>query len=339
MRATTIKLLVFATVMVLIFAGLVVVFSQYRSGDTKGYHAVFSDASGLKKGDKVRISGVVVGSVTGVSINGVDQAAVNFNADAKYPLLQSTHADVRYENLTGDRYLELTQAPGSAKELGAGGTIPASQTAPALDLDVLLGGFKPLFSALDPDQVNRLAASLLQVLQGQGNTLVSLLSGTSEFTKTLADRDQLIGEVINNLNTVLGTVDKHNDQFSDIINNLQQVISQLAASRDPVANSLTDIDHATGTLASLLTDTRPNIKDDVNQLNRTMSVLNADSSQKELNWVLENMPAAYRQLVRVGSYGSFFNFYVCKMAFQFDGLGGKPMTLVMHEQKTGRCAP
>lgn len=144
MRSNTVKLSIFALVMVLIFAALALVFSQYRFGSADRYHAVFVDASGLKSGDKVRIAGVPVGSVKGVEIADGTVAQVDFDVDAKYRLLTTTGATVRYENLVGDRYLELLEGPGGTDELADGGTIPIDRTAPALDLDMLLGGFKPL---------------------------------------------------------------------------------------------------------------------------------------------------------------------------------------------------
>lgn len=130
MRATTVKFLAFTTVMVLIFAGLAIVFSQARFSSTDGYRAVFTNASGLKSGEKVRIAGVPVGTVKGVEVNSDNLAKVTFDVDAKYPLVQSTRATVRYENLVGDRYLELLEGEGSTAPLDTGGTIPESQTAP-----------------------------------------------------------------------------------------------------------------------------------------------------------------------------------------------------------------
>lgn len=246
MRPTTVKLLIFTVVMAVIFAGLAIVFSQVRFSSSNGFHATFSDVSGLKSGDKVRIAGVPVGSVTGVSIGDSNQAEVEFDVDTKYSLMKSTKATVRYENLVGDRYMELLEGAGSTETLPSGGSIPVDQTSPALDLDLLLGGFKPLLRSLDPQQVNDLSGALLQVLQGQGGTLVSLLGNTSSFTSTLADRDQLIGDVITNLNDVLGTINDKGDQFSTTIDQLQQLVSGLAKDSGPIGNSITEIAGATG---------------------------------------------------------------------------------------------
>lgn len=339
LKATTLKLGIFTVAMLLIFSGLVVVFSQYRTGSTQGYHAVFTDASGVEKGDKVRIAGVVVGSITGVSISDNDRATIDFNVDDTHRLDSNTRANIRYQDMVGNRFMELSREPGDATPIEAGGTLPVEQTEPALDLDILLGGFKPLFRALDPGQVNELAASLLDVFQGQGDTLVNLLGSTSSFSNTLADRDALIGDVIDNLNAVLGTMDQNKQEFSTIVDNLQQVVGTLAASSDAVVGGIDNINGATGTLASLLEDTRPDLQTDIAELNRLMTLLSTEETLDKFTWVLETMPAAFRQLVRVGSYGSNFNFYLCGLVFKVDGPGGNPIRIPFKNQTTGRCAP
>lgn len=338
LKFTTLKLGIFTLVMTLILAGLVIVFSEYRTGDTEGYHAVFSNASSLESGDKVAIAGVTVGSVSGVHITDNDKAKVDFNVDTEYALTTTTTVAVRYKDLVGNRYVELIKGDKAGTPLGAGATIPIDRTEPALDLDTLLGGFKPLFKALDPEQVNILAKSLIDVFQGQGQTLVHLLQSGSSFSKTLADRDQLIGDVIGNLNSVLGTMDQRKDEFSGIVDNVQQVVSRLSADRDNLVGGVGDINDATGTMASLLQDTRPGLQGDIAQLDRLMGLLSTDDAQDELQWVLSNMPAAFRQVVRVGTYGAFFNFYLCGLRFKV-GSEDNPVYIPFKDQTTGRCAP
>ncbi|WP_430330870.1 MCE family protein [Rhodococcus sp. ACT016] len=339
MRATTVKFLAFTTVMVLIFAGLAIVFSQARFSSTDGYRAEFTNASGLKSGEKVRIAGVPVGTVKGVEVGSDNLAYVSFNVDTKYPLLQSTRATVRYENLVGDRYLELLEGEGSAEPLPAGSTIPESQTAPALDLDLLLGGFKPLLRGLSAEQVNDLSSALLQVFQGQGDTLVSLLGSTSSFTSTLADRDKLIGDVINNLNTTLKTINDKGDQFSSTIDNLQQLVSGLAQDKDPIGASIPKIATATDDLTHLLQGVRPDLQSTIAAAGQLAT--NLDNGQDDINWVLERLPEAYQKLIRTGSYGAFFQFYTCSVKFKFSGPDGQELRVDLPTtptQTTGRCA-
>ena len=207
MRGTgrTLARVVLFTAMCFVFMFvLVTVFGQFRFDASSIYSAVFSNVSGLKGGNFVRIAGVEVGKVRNMTLHKDGTVTVEFAIDKDLTLTEGTKAAVRYENLIGDRYLSLEEGPGSVRKLQAGQTIPLERTSPALDVDALLGGFRPLFRALDPDQVNALSGELLRVFQGQGGTISSVLSQTSALTSTLAGRDQLIGEVITNLNTVLG---------------------------------------------------------------------------------------------------------------------------------------
>src|SRR5690606_38807759 len=150
-------------VMTLVFAGLAIVLSQARFSRETGYQAVFTSSSGMLPGAKVRIAGVPVGAGSTVKVGDDDLAHVELDVDSKYAVLASTRAAIKYENLVGDRYLELLEGPGSARRLSDGDTIGVEQTSPALDLDLLLGGFKPLLRGLDPDQVNDLTGALLQI--------------------------------------------------------------------------------------------------------------------------------------------------------------------------------
>src|ERR1700729_3178208 len=183
---TLVKFGVFAVVMSMLTAFLFFTFGQYRTGAVTGYSALFNDASRLKDGDSVRVAGVRVGSVNGVALQPDRKVVVKFDADRSVVLTDGTKAVVRYLNLVGDRYLELVDGPGSTRLLPAGAQIPVERTAPALDLDLLLGGLKPVIHGLNPQDVNALTASLIQVFQGQGGTLESILSKTSSFATAIA---------------------------------------------------------------------------------------------------------------------------------------------------------
>ncbi|WP_067886988.1 MCE family protein [Nocardia vaccinii] len=336
-HATTVKLGIFTLVMVVVLGFLVVIFSQMRFSSETGYHAVFTQSSGMLPGAKVRIAGVPVGTVKRVYVGKDDLAHVDFDVDSKYRLLQSTHAAIRYENLVGDRYMELLDSPGSDRALSEGGTIGTDKTKPALDLDMLLGGFKPLLQGLDPTQVNSLTSALLQVFQGQGGALVALLNSSGSFAKTIADRDALIGNVINDLNTVLGTIDAHSKEFDTTLTELQRLISGLAADRDPIGAALPKLAGATTDLQGLLQEARPDLQQTFTQLGRVAT--NLDDHSADVQTLLNKLPQAYKQLVRVGSYGSFLNMYVCGTQMLADGPDGKPMEIHLPgNQTTGRCA-
>ncbi|MFF3916079.1 MCE family protein [Streptomyces sp. NPDC001852] len=278
------------------------------------YHAVFTDVTGLETGDDIRVAGVRVGQVEDIRIKDRTLAEVTFTVTEDRPLLASTHAVVRYRNLVGQRYIALTEGAGDATAtLRPGSTIPLSRTQPALDLNALLNGFKPLFAALSPSDVNQLATEIIQTLQGEGGTVNSLLAHTASLTGTLADRDQLIGSVIDNLNTVLQTLDKRGSRFSGLLTQLRRVISGLSADRGPIGESLVGIGDLTQVTAGLLKDARPPLKDDIAGLGELTGTLN--KNQNTVEGVLKRLPNKLNKLTGTASYGSWFNFYLC----DFDG--------------------
>src|ERR1700710_535947 len=236
---------------------LVTVFGQFRFDSRTSYRAVFSNVSGLKGGNFVRIAGVEVGKIKDMTLNKDGTVAIDFAIDKGLKLTEGTKAAVRYEHLIGDRYLALENGPGSARLLEPGETIPLARTTPALDVDALIGGFRPLFRALDPDQVNALSGELLKVFQGQGGTISSVLSQTSALTTTLAGRDQLIGDVIKNLNIVLGTFAKRDQQFSEGLDKLSQLVQGLSERRTDITTGTAYINAAASSVADLLTVARP----------------------------------------------------------------------------------
>lgn len=336
-NSAAVKLSVFTVVMLMILGGLVVVFSDYRSRDTHDYRAVFQDVSGLEKGDRVRIAGVEVGQVFGVGFGDGANVDVDFNVDTRSQLSTVTRAQVRYENLTGDRYLELLRGTGEGEKLAPGGTIPVENTKSALDLDLLLGGFKPLFAALSPDQVNELSGSLIQVFQGQGATINSLLATTASLTETLADRDKLIGDVVTNLNTVLTTISERETQFDTTLDNLQVLISGLGGQSEAIGDALTHLNAASGTVGSLLQANRPQIRGTIHELRRTATQL--DLGKDEMERVIQRLPSDFKKMTRLGVYGGFFNFYLCGVFVKVTGPDGEPTYIPQYEQTVGRCAP
>ncbi len=337
---TAIKLGAFALVLLLFTAIIIVVFGQMRFDRTTGYSAIFSNASGLRAGQFVRASGVEVGKVSEVElIDGGRRAKVDFDVERDLPLFQGTTASIRYLNLIGDRYLELKRGDNDQR-LPAGGTIPLERTEPALDLDALIGGFRPLFRALDPDKVNNIAQSIITIFQGQGGTINDILDQTGQLTSALADRDQAIGEVIRNLNTVLDTTVKHQKQFDETVVDFEKLITGLKNRADPIASSVADISDAAGTVGDLLADNRPLLQSTVGNLEVIQQPLVDQKDQ--LNDTLTRLPTALKIIGRAGGvYGDFFNFYACDVTLKLPGLqpGGPVRSVKVWSQPTGRCTP
>ncbi|HEY1706097.1 MAG TPA: MlaD family protein [Trebonia sp.] len=331
MRGLLTKVIVLVCVTVALAGMLVVVFDNVQFQPDHTYKALFTNVSGLASSDDVDAAGVVVGRVDSLALQKDNQVLVTFTTNTTVPMTKATTLTVRYKDVLGNRYLEINQPTVSARVLTSADTIPASQTQPALSLDALFNGFQPLFQGLQPEQINELSVELVDVLQGEGGTVDSLLTSIGSLTSSLADRDKLIDEVIDNLNTVLGAVSQHDTELNSLIVKLQQLISGLAADRNTIGNSFGDIANVSGTLAGLLQNDRPDIKGTINQADRLAAGLNQNSGT--LQQQLTTIPEAYQAMSRQGLYGSFFNFYLCGIAIRTSDSDTNPTMITSEAQR------
>ncbi|OBK44516.1 MCE family protein [Mycobacterium sp. 1081908.1] len=334
--ATVLKFGAFAVVMTTLTAFLFFIFGQYRTSATNGYSAIFTDVSRLKPGDSVRAAGIRVGTVNSVELRTDTTVLVKFDADREVALTTGTKAAVRYLNLVGDRYLELVDGPGSTRRLPAGAQIPIDRTAPALDLDLLLGGLKPVIQGLNPQDVNALTSSLVRVFQGEGDTLDSVFSKASSFSNALADNNRTVQQLIDNMHAVLGTLVRDGDKFSSAIDRLERLTAGLSQDRDPIGAAIESLDNGTASITDLLRKARPPLAGTVEQLGRLAPLL--DQGKDQLDVALQKAPGNYRKLVRLGAYGSFIQFYVCGMTVRVTDLQGRTAVFPWLRQTGGRCA-
>lgn len=339
-RSTLVRVAIFTAAMLLVSAGLVVVFGEFRFASNHTYHADFASASRLKGGEDVRIAGIPVGTVKRVELTPDNSVSVTFDVDKRYQLYDSTRALIRYENLVGDRYLEIASGAGDLRKLPPGGTITREHTQPALDLDALLGGMRPVLKGLDGTKINEISNAIIELLQGQGGALSQMLASTSSFTTTLASRDQLIGDVINNLNTVLATVDEKSGQFDATVDRLQQLITGLAQGKDAIAGAIGPLATVENDLTDTLRRTRRPLQGVIENVRPFATVL--DKRKDELNAVIDPLEENYLRLNALGAYGSFFNINYCTVSMKFNGPAGSDIILPMGGQADttkGRCSP
>jgi phospholipid/cholesterol/gamma-HCH transport system substrate-binding protein len=329
-----VKLVIFIVITTLATGLLAITIGNLDFGTSREYKAEFTDATGVTKGDDIRIAGVKVGTVKDIQIVDRTRALVTFAVQESTTLSRATRADIRYRNLVGQRYISLSNGIGDSDRLKEGATIPVSQTSPALDLTVLFNGFKPLFEALSPSDINRLSYEIVQVFQGEGGTLEGLLAHTASVTSTLADRDQVISQLVDNLNEVLAHIGSRDDQLNRLITTFRTFVGGLKDDRQAILGSLDQISNLSVETAGLVQGIRKPFVEDIKNLRAVAE--NIDRNKAELDRALQVLPIKLEKVGRTAIYGSWFNFYLC----QFQGNVKVAGVTVPVQYNTGsdRCA-
>jgi phospholipid/cholesterol/gamma-HCH transport system substrate-binding protein len=328
------KLLTFIVITTIATSLLVLTIGNISFAGKKEFKAEFVDATGVVKGDDIRIAGVKVGSVSDVEIIDRTRALVSFEVEDDAPVTGATNAEIRFRNLVGQRYITLTRGIGDTQPLEEGSTIPVEKTSPALDLTVLFNGFKPLFQALSPADLNKLSFEIIQVFQGEGGNLESLLDHTASVTQTLASRDKVIGDLIENLNEVLDHIGDRDEQLNELIRSFQIFIGGLKDDRQAILGSLDQISALSVQTADLVDGIREPFVDDIRELRETAG--NLDKNKAELDRAMQVLPIKLTKVGRTAIYGSWFNFYLCEYSGQIR-VGGQKLEIPPQQVGSERC--
>lgn len=308
LTAPLVKLIVFA-VITISATGLLATTIDTFGGGTR-FNAIFSDVTSLNTGDDVRIAGVRVGQVERISIVNDRHAQVQFTVAERDWLPASTRATIRFRNLVGQRYIALEQGEGQqGRKMTGGETIPLERTAPAVDLTTLFDGFRPLFQTLSAEDVNRLSYQIIQVFQGESGAMTDLIRNTASLTNAVADKDRVIGSVVENLNEVLTTVNHRDGQLDSLIITTQRLVTGLSDDRGAIGSAVASMAGLTDATADLLVPARPPIAQSLASLDTLAATLNRNSDT--LDEVLTTLPVKLEKLGRAASYGSWFQFYLC----------------------------
>lgn len=284
---------------------------------TYTYRALFTDASGLRPGDDVDIAGVRVGKVTGARLSG-ENALVTFEVERSQRFTTNARAVIRYEDLLGARFLSIEQSTPSGTTMEPGAVFGLGRTEPALSLTALFDGFKPLFSALAPDQANQLAADIVADFQGEGGSITALLGNIAKLTTNLSQRDQLIGQVVGNLDVVLSSVADHDGDLAMLIDQLKSLTHGLSADRHQIAGALSGLDQVAESIADLVDQGEPVLHHDISDLFLVAGTL--VRNEKVLAAAVQALPAGAAAFTRSLGYGTWLNGYVCAVAVQSGAL-------------------
>jgi phospholipid/cholesterol/gamma-HCH transport system substrate-binding protein len=281
------------------------------AGPTTTYAAVFSDVYGLREGDDVRMAGVRVGRVKSVDLQG-QHAEVAFVVQNDQHVFGNTAASVTYQNIVGQRYLQLSLGAGTdTRILPAGSVIPLQRTEPSFDVGTLLNGYEPLFSVLNPHEADNLTKGVLQSLQGDDASIATLIGQTSTLTDAFAGRDQALGTMITSLNKVMINLDQQNTNLDKAITQTHDIIGDFDRRRPALVAATGSLARVLRRLSAISDTVTPALNDIVTRqpgFSKHMVTI-----EPQLAFTGDNLPLLLKGLARITNEGAFANAYACDL--------------------------
>lgn len=312
-RGTVIGLALFTafsiTVTWMVFATL----QRNVSGPTNTYTAIFTDVSGLKEGDDVRVAGVRVGRVDSIELTS-GRAKVSFRVQREQTLYTNTIASVTYQNIIGQRYVGLSEGGGTAGELRDGAQIPTDRTTPSFDISYMLNGFEPLFTELDPQQVDNLTNAVVRAFQGDQGSVLALTTQASTLASTLAGPDQVLGELITNLDRLMVTLAGQSENLKSMLHQSRSALATLANRRTALIASMGSITATVQRLSRIVAAVTPDVQQFIEREPGFLQHGLTDGRAR-FAFMAANVPLLLKGLARVTQEGGYVNAYACDVDF------------------------
>ena len=316
MTRTGIKLAIFTLFTILVTMGLASIIGNISFfADNYEVKAVFSDATGVLRGDLVKIAGVNVGKVTNFEVEGGD-AIVTMEINGEVRLPENVLAEIKYRNLLGQRIINLSRPdlPSTAM-MQEGDTIPVAQTTPALDLSTVFNNMRPLIQSTNPEHINTVSRAILEVFEGRESDLEGVLNNLGELSETLIGGGQRFSSLITDLDQLAKLLNSESGEIRVGVDRFTELMEALAEVTPTLERVITQLDTASTDFGNFLARNQQNITRDLRDLALILDIV--DNNLGHLDNVAKQLKEVLLATARSQSYGAYWNLYVVNLCPEF----------------------
>ena len=285
------------------------------TGDTTEYAAEFTDVFGLREGDDVRMAGVRVGRVSKIELGGEpgsNKARVDFALQNDQKIMANTEASILYQNIVGQRYLDLRLGKvGDSAPLPGGSVIPIERTIPSFDVGTVLNGYEPLFATIDPKAADQISQAAVQALSGDTTAWATLVDKSGKLTETVAGRDELLGDMISGMDRLFGTLAKQNGNIDKTISNAEKMVTSLNARRPELVASMGSLSRVVRQLGAVTNEVNPALQALITR--EPGFAAHLVTIEPQLAFLGANLPKMLKGLARATQDGGYINVYTCDL--------------------------
>ncbi|GAB4586225.1 MlaD family protein [Nocardia sp. IFM 10818] len=246
------RLGLFSTAMLALLLVVISAILRPVGGDTVSYQGEFTDVSGLKVGDDVRMFGVQVGKVTGIELRGT-HGVIDFTVRGDRPVYTSSGLAIRYQTLTGQRYVDVRQPDSSGERLPAGALIGVERTVASFDITQLFNGLQPVLAEFSPGALNKFTENVLAVIEGDGDGIGPALDAFEQLSRYVSDRQAVLSLILSNLQAISSQIGGKSPHLVTLLRGIADVFTAFRTELDGLLDFAAVAPSALGPLNSLLT--------------------------------------------------------------------------------------
>lgn len=303
LRPTGVKVLVFAVVCLVVLAGLAARIGNISFFSSRaGYSAEMADATGLTPAEDVKIAGVTVGQVTGVSVQRA-HALVHFTLNSNVHLPADSQVGAQWHNVLGQMYLYVY--PGHSKKmLQPGATLSLSHYVPGADVGALLNSLGPLLGALKPSESNQVVVAFADALQGDEGQIDQLIQNAASVSQTVGSVDTQVGQVVDSMNQVFGALAQRSGDLGQVVGNLDTLSQSLSSRNDLLDQTVGNLAQVAQEVATLEGNTSGSLTNAI----RDLQAVSADiqSHAGSLSEGLSTLGSGLAPYTDISAYGQWF---------------------------------
>ncbi|MCF3169797.1 MCE family protein [Streptomyces californicus] len=269
------------------------------------YSADFTESAGLEDGDEVRIAGVKVGEVTGVSLDG-SKVRVDFRVKEAW-IGDSSTVGIAIKTLLGEKYLAVDPLGNAPQDPGA--RITASRTTSPYDVTQAFNGLGETIGEIDTAQLAKSFDTISATFKDSPPHVRSAADGLSALSRTVSQRDAQLATLLSSSKKLTKTLDGKKSSFETLLEDGNLLLGEIRARRDSIHRLLTGTRDLGTQLAGLVRDNDKQLGPTLDSLSRVTAVL--VKNRKSLDKVLATAGSYSRLVGNTLGSGRWFDNYVC----------------------------
>ncbi|HEY0166853.1 MAG TPA: MCE family protein [Jatrophihabitans sp.] len=271
------------------------------------YSAIFSEASGLVAEDEVRIAGVKVGTVTGVSLNGPTAHNVKVSFRVKKAFIgDQTEAIIKIKTVLGRKYLEL-DSQGAGKQ-NPSEEIPLARTLTPYDIYPAFSDLTKTVGAIDTKALGRSLDTIAETFKNTPASVRATLDGLSRLSNTIASRDQALRTLLARANAVTGVLADRDAEIAKLFTDGNLLLTELNARREAIRTLFLNTSALSLQISGLVSDNTRALKPALDQLRGVLDIL--EKNLDNIDRSLALLGPFYRVFANTLSNGRWFDTYI-----------------------------